>query len=79
MNEYLTIKDEKILQKLKQSASLHGTSLEEEANNILTQGLLSNQFMSKEEAINYCKGLRKKYAHLQKTDSVDLIREDRER
>ncbi len=69
--------DETILSRLKEMAKSSGVSVEEEAKNIISNSIPKEH--TREEAIAYLDEIREKYAHLQTTDSVDLIREDRDR
>ena len=70
--------DPSLRERLEQSAAVHGVTPEEEAKN--SQSVAPpRRIMSQEEVFRRLDDRRKKYAHLQKSDSVDLIREDRDR
>ncbi len=71
--------DEDLMNRLEKTAALNGISPEEEAKKILNSLLPQISSESKEKHLSRVKALREKNAHLQKTDSVDLIREDRDR
>ncbi len=68
--------DEETVQRLKHRAIFHGVTLEEEAKDILTR-TIGHKKLSRDEFIQKAEELRK-MAGPQKTDSVDLIREDRD-
>ncbi len=68
--------DEEIVQRLKHRAIFHGVTVEEEAKDILTQ-TIGYKRLSREEFIQKATELRE-MAGPQKTDSIDLIREDRD-
>ncbi len=71
--------DEQVFELLKLNADLHGVSPEEEAKSMLEQNLIPNQTNKKQKAREFLKQFRLENAHRQKTDSVHLIREDRNR
>jgi plasmid stability protein len=72
--------DENIKTQLEYHASLHGITPEDEAKNIIIQTLSAQNYLTtKEQHLARVRAIRDKNAHLQGTDSVDLIREDRDR
>lgn len=72
--------DEDVFTTLELHASLHGVTPEVEAKNLLKFSLSSKRIPhSREQHLARIRAIRDKNAHLQKTDSVDLLREDRDR
>lgn len=69
--------DKILLDNLNRKAESDGLSIEDEIKAILTRSVLPT--LSKEESINNLLIIRDAYAHRQLSDSVDLIREDRDR
>lgn len=72
----LTNLDDELLKRLTILADLHGVSLEEEAKKLLEQSVMRRK-TSREDMIKRINEFRKRIGP-QKTDSVDLIREDRD-
>ena len=70
--------DDDLLASLKQSAAARGVSTDEQVKTILDQWLKIS-FAAKRDLLAEMDEIREKYAHLQKTDSVELLRKDRER
>jgi len=68
--------DNELLEQIKQNAELHGVSLEEEAKFLLDQAI-DRKKGDREEIVKWANDFRKKVGP-QKSDSVDLIREDRD-
>lgn len=71
--------DDQVFEMLKTNAAFHGVSPEEEALSVLEQNLSPLQINKKTKAREFLHKFREQYAPLQKTDSVQLIREDRDR
>lgn len=72
--------DDEVKLQLEFHASLHGLTPEDEAKNIIIKTLSSqNKPVSKEQHLSRIRAIRDKNAHLQNSDSVELLREDRER
>ena len=67
--------DEEILERLRQTAAEHGTTAEEEAKSILSSAIGRS---SKLKALEWARSIRQRNAHLQKTNTLDLLREARE-
>lgn len=67
--------DEALLEHLRQTAAEHGTTAEEEAISILASTIDRS---SKLYALNRARSIRHRNAHLQKTNTLDLLREARE-
>ena len=62
---------------LQECANSHGVSIEDEARNILFKSISSKK--SKLEILQRARASRHKTAHKQKTNTLELIREDRDR
>jgi len=71
--------DDALLARLKQSAAARGVSTDEQVKTILDQWLIEIRFASKKDLLTEMDEILEKYAHLQKTDSVELLRKDRDR
>lgn len=67
--------DPKAVERLKRQAKAHGRSLQAEARTILE----SNAKMTHEESLAWVEEFRKRFKGRVFPDSVDLIREDRNR
>jgi antitoxin FitA len=67
--------DDDVIDRLKTKAELHRRSLEQELRNILTEAAR----LSPEEKLALADGIRRRNPGPFRADSVDLIREDRER
>ncbi len=69
--------DEQVIQNLSNRAAAQGTSMEEYAKEILTSKVGSQKRLTRQELIRKADEFRKRVGP-QKTDSTDLIREDRD-
>ncbi|MFB3789472.1 MAG: hypothetical protein ACE15F_24200 [bacterium] len=69
--------DSQILENLKKTAAFHGTSIEDEAKKILNQVVLRTT--AKQSVLERARAIRERNQHLQKTPTLDLLREDRNR
>ena len=75
----LTNVDDKVFDVLKTNAEIHGVTPEEEAVSVLENHFSLPNQDKKAKAREFLNAFREQNAHLQKTDSVQLIREDRDR
>lgn len=70
--------DQDLYDRLEQAAEQEGVSIEQEAL-LLLDSHLPHHLTTKELALLSLKRIREETAHLQKTDSIALLREDRDR
>ena len=67
--------DETVLEQLHQKAAMHGITVEEEVKMILVSAIGA---ASQKSVLERARAIRKRNAHLQKTNTLDLLREDRD-
>lgn len=67
--------DERLLEQLHQNAAWHGLTIEEEVKKIIDTVLVSS---SKAGILERARAIRERNAHLQKTNTLELLREDRD-
>ena len=76
---YIKQVDDALIDRLQKSADINGVTLDDEAKKILETGLPKFNAVTREESISALQTIREAYAGVQSSDSVDLIREDRDR
>lgn len=67
--------EDNLLNKLHQNVAQHGISVEDEVKNILNSVIEEN---SRRSVLSRVRAIRKRNEHLQKTNTLDLLREDRD-
>ena len=67
--------DSHLLDRIHQTAILHGVSVEDEVKKILDTAINTP---SPNTALDRARAIRERNAHLQKTNTLDLLREDRD-
>lgn len=71
--------DDNLIHKLKEQVQSHGVPIEEEVKNLLNHALVQDKIYreNEDDLLILANTIREKNAHRQKTDSTNLIREDR--
>ncbi|MEW6235292.1 MAG: plasmid stabilization protein [Candidatus Omnitrophota bacterium] len=65
-----------LLERLHQNAALHGVSVEEEAKKILAAAVSAT---AQNSLLDRARAIRERNAHLQKTNTLVLLRQDRDK
>lgn len=67
--------DRDLLDRIHQNAILHGVTVEDEVKEILHSAI---ENVSQNSVLQRARAIRERNAHLQKTNTLDLLREDRD-